>query len=92
MVTIIRIFRKNPAHYEEFSHEDESDGEEKEEGDGPECPFGTSCYRKNPAHRRQFKHTRPPAPAGSKRVRTSTRTSESHVEKRLIVFSSCHNS
>ena len=77
MVTIIHIFRKNPAHFKEFSHKDESEGEEEEEEDRPECPFGTSCYRKNPAHTRQFKHTGPPAPAGSKRVRTSTRTSES---------------
>lgn len=59
-------YRKNPAHFQEFSHpgdadyEDASGGEEDEDDDKPECPFGTACYRKNPQHKKEYKHTQPP--------------------------------
>ena len=53
--------RKNPVHFQEYSHDQESDNseEEKEEekDDLPECPYGEYCYRKNPRHRREYKHT-----------------------------------
>ena len=54
--------RKNPAHFREYSHEfgaadsEESEGEEMDTSDLPECPYGASCYRKNPAHFREYLH------------------------------------
>ncbi|XP_056266210.1 aprataxin and PNK-like factor [Pseudoliparis swirei] len=61
-------YRKNPAHFQESSHPDDSDyeepeEEEEEEGDRPECPYGTDCYRKNPLHRKEYKHTKKPGRA-----------------------------
>jgi hypothetical protein len=50
--------RKNPDHFQEYSHEQESDKSENEgDDDLPECPYGEYCYRKNPRHRREYKHT-----------------------------------
>jgi aprataxin and PNK-like factor len=48
-----KCYRKNPAHFKEYSHSDPDD----EEDDKPECPYGMSCYRKNSLHRQQYKHT-----------------------------------
>jgi aprataxin and PNK-like factor len=48
--------RKNSIHFQEYSHEEESDESESQD-DLPECPYGEYCYRKNPRHRREYKHT-----------------------------------
>uniref|UniRef100_A0A8C5MDF8 Aprataxin and PNKP like factor n=1 Tax=Leptobrachium leishanense TaxID=445787 RepID=A0A8C5MDF8_9ANUR len=56
-------YRKNPAHFQEFSHPGDDDYGDEENGsqdDRPECPFGTDCYRKNPQHKLEYKHTKPP--------------------------------
>ena len=52
-----RCYRKNPVHFQEYTHEEESDNIEEEQDDLPECPYGEYCYRKNPRHRREYKHT-----------------------------------
>ena len=50
--------RKNPVHFQEYSHDqEESDDEENSADDLPECPYGEYCYRQNPRHRREYKHT-----------------------------------
>ncbi|XP_063774568.1 aprataxin and PNK-like factor isoform X2 [Pseudophryne corroboree] len=60
-----KCYRKNPVHFQEFSHPGDSDyvenGSQDDSDDRPECPYGTSCYRKNPQHKLEYKHTRPPA-------------------------------
>ncbi|XP_018422438.1 PREDICTED: aprataxin and PNK-like factor [Nanorana parkeri] len=59
-------YRKNPVHFQEFSHPGDSDyldvesGSQDDNDDRPECPYGTDCYRKNPQHKLEYKHTRPP--------------------------------
>ncbi|XP_069787881.1 aprataxin and PNK-like factor isoform X2 [Narcine bancroftii] len=57
-------YRKNPVHFQEFSHPGDADYEDPlaggEEDDKPQCPFGTACYRKNPQHKKEYKHTQPP--------------------------------
>ncbi|XP_061536218.1 aprataxin and PNK-like factor isoform X2 [Phycodurus eques] len=50
--------RKNPLHFKECSHPGDSDYEEEEEEERPECPYGIDCYRKNPLHRKQYNHTK----------------------------------
>ncbi|KAG8584041.1 hypothetical protein GDO81_008656 [Engystomops pustulosus] len=61
-----QCYRKNPVHFQEFSHPGDSDYNDAENGsqddndDRPECPYGTDCYRKNPQHKLEYKHTRPP--------------------------------
>ena len=81
------MYRKNPVHFKEFSHDADSEGEEdqEDEKDKPECPYGTSCYRVNPVHRSQYKHTASPTRAGTKRAgRTSTRDSE--IVKNVVLY------
>ncbi|XP_075060035.1 aprataxin and PNK-like factor isoform X2 [Mixophyes fleayi] len=60
-----KCYRKNPTHFQEFSHPGDSDFVENESQDDsddrPECPYGTDCYRKNPQHKLEYKHTKPPA-------------------------------
>ncbi|XP_068088408.1 aprataxin and PNK-like factor isoform X2 [Hyperolius riggenbachi] len=59
-------YRKNPVHFEEFSHPGDSDyhvaesGSQDDADDRPECPYGIDCYRKNPQHKLEYKHTQPP--------------------------------
>uniref|UniRef100_V9KJS4 Aprataxin and PNK-like factor-like protein n=1 Tax=Callorhinchus milii TaxID=7868 RepID=V9KJS4_CALMI len=55
-------YRKNPVHFQNFSHPGDADYEDSVDGDDdrPECPFGTACYRKNPEHKKDYKHTKPP--------------------------------
>ncbi|XP_078261791.1 aprataxin and PNK-like factor [Rhinoraja longicauda] len=57
-------YRKNPVHFQEFSHPGDADYEDapgrEEDDDKPECPFGTACYRKNPQHKKEYKHILPP--------------------------------
>ncbi|XP_069811204.1 aprataxin and PNK-like factor [Dendropsophus ebraccatus] len=61
-----KCYRKNPVHFEEFSHPGDSDfgdvenGSQDDNDDRPECPYGTDCYRKNPQHKLEYKHTKPP--------------------------------
>ncbi|XP_070588686.1 aprataxin and PNK-like factor [Erythrolamprus reginae] len=58
-------YRKNPIHFQQFSHPGDSDYPDSEvltqvDDDRPECPYGTACYRKNPQHKLEYKHTAPP--------------------------------
>ncbi|NXX79801.1 APLF factor, partial [Urocolius indicus] len=59
-------YRKNPVHFEQFSHPNDDDYHETEMVTGnkddnrPECPYGTACYRKNPQHKLEYKHSAPP--------------------------------
>ena len=49
------MYRKNPVHFREFSHDFSSPGADTINGGGagsdsddsgkPECPYGTDCYR-----------------------------------------------
>lgn len=61
-----QCYRKNPTHFQEFSHPGDNDycdaenGSQDDNDDRPECPYGTDCYRKNPQHKLEYKHTRPP--------------------------------
>ncbi|XP_020033024.1 aprataxin and PNK-like factor isoform X2 [Castor canadensis] len=56
-------YRKNPVHFQHFSHPGDRDygGLEvvgQDETDGrPECPYGASCYRKNPQHKIEYRHS-----------------------------------
>ncbi|KFP41661.1 Aprataxin and PNK-like factor, partial [Chlamydotis macqueenii] len=59
-------YRKNPVHFQQFSHPDDDDYHETEvvtqdsNDNRPECPYGTACYRKNPQHKLEYKHSAPP--------------------------------
>ncbi|XP_061482169.1 aprataxin and PNK-like factor isoform X2 [Rhineura floridana] len=59
-------YRKNPIHFQQFSHPGDSDYHDTEpvtqadSDNRPECPYGTACYRKNPQHKLEYKHTAPP--------------------------------
>ncbi|KAI5145817.1 aprataxin and PNK-like factor isoform X1 [Manis pentadactyla] len=56
-------YRKNPVHFQHFSHPDDSDYGcvpvmcQDEVDDRPECPYGSSCYRKNPQHKIEYRHS-----------------------------------
>ncbi|KAK2507450.1 hypothetical protein MC885_004620 [Smutsia gigantea] len=55
-------YRKNPVHFQHFSHPGDSDYGcvpvicQDEMDDRPECPHGASCYRKNPQHKIEYRH------------------------------------
>ncbi|NXC08598.1 APLF factor, partial [Orthonyx spaldingii] len=59
-------YRKNPVHFQQFSHPNDDDYEDVEmvaqddNDNRPECPYGTACYRKNPQHKLEYKHSAPP--------------------------------
>ncbi|KFV67960.1 Aprataxin and PNK-like factor, partial [Dryobates pubescens] len=59
-------YRKNPLHFQQFSHPNDDDYHEAEaitqdsNDNRPECPYGTACYRKNPQHKLEYKHSAPP--------------------------------
>ncbi|KAF1520533.1 Aprataxin and PNK-like factor, partial [Eudyptula minor] len=59
-------YRKNPIHFQQFSHPNDDDYHETEivtqnnDDNRPECPYGTACYRKNPQHKLEYKHSAPP--------------------------------
>ncbi|NWH61559.1 APLF factor, partial [Geococcyx californianus] len=59
-------YRKNPLHFQQFSHPNDDDYHETEivtqddNDNRPECPYGTACYRKNPQHKLEYKHSTPP--------------------------------
>nr|KAF6445891.1 aprataxin and PNKP like factor [Rousettus aegyptiacus] len=56
-------YRKNPVHFQHFSHPGDSDYGcvqvmcQDEADDRPECPYGSSCYRKNPQHKIEYRHS-----------------------------------
>ncbi|KFV87501.1 Aprataxin and PNK-like factor, partial [Struthio camelus australis] len=56
-------YRKNPVHFQQFSHPIDDDYHETDvvtqpdSDDRPECPYGTTCYRKNPQHKLEYKHS-----------------------------------
>ncbi|XP_007968588.3 aprataxin and PNK-like factor isoform X1 [Chlorocebus sabaeus] len=56
-------YRKNPVHFQHFSHPGDSDYggvqivDQDETDDRPECPYGPSCYRKNPQHKIEYRHS-----------------------------------
>ncbi|XP_030903450.2 aprataxin and PNK-like factor [Melopsittacus undulatus] len=70
-------YRKNPIHFQQFSHPNDDDYYETEtlaqdnNDNRPECPYGTACYRKNPQHKLEYKHTAPPVTERATRQRTS---------------------
>ncbi|XP_054977847.1 aprataxin and PNK-like factor isoform X2 [Sorex araneus] len=55
-------YRKNPVHFQHFSHPGDNDYgslqvmDQEEADDRPECPYGASCYRKNPQHKIEYRH------------------------------------
>ncbi|NXD43637.1 APLF factor, partial [Copsychus sechellarum] len=59
-------YRKNPVHFQQFSHPNDDDYcdmemVDKDDNDNrPECPYGMTCYRKNPRHKLEYKHSAPP--------------------------------
>ncbi|XP_068009186.1 aprataxin and PNK-like factor isoform X2 [Melanerpes formicivorus] len=59
-------YRKNPLHFQQFSHPNDDDYHEAEpitqdsNDNRPECPYGAACYRKNPQHKLEYKHSAPP--------------------------------
>ncbi|NWH80261.1 APLF factor, partial [Piaya cayana] len=59
-------YRKNPVHFQQFSHPNDDDYHETEvvtqddNDNRPECPYGTACYRKNPQHKLEYKHSASP--------------------------------
>ncbi|NXG47156.1 APLF factor, partial [Psilopogon haemacephalus] len=59
-------YRKNPIHFQQFSHPNDDDYHEAEtvtqgsNDNRPECPYGMACYRKNPQHKLEYKHSAPP--------------------------------
>uniref|UniRef100_A0A8D0GGY9 Aprataxin and PNK-like factor n=1 Tax=Sphenodon punctatus TaxID=8508 RepID=A0A8D0GGY9_SPHPU len=72
-----RCYRKNPVHFQQFSHPGDGDYHDAEaesqddHDDRPECPYGAACYRKNPQHKLEYKHTAPPETEG-RRTRPKT--------------------
>ncbi|KAM6407176.1 aprataxin and PNK-like factor isoform 1-T3 [Pluvialis apricaria] len=70
-------YRKNPIHFQQFSHPNDDDYHETEivtednNDNRPECPYGTACYRKNPQHKLEYKHSAPPVTERGTRQRTS---------------------
>ncbi|KAM6432947.1 aprataxin and PNK-like factor [Rhynochetos jubatus] len=70
-------YRKNPIHFQQFSHPNDDDYHEMEivtqdnDDNRPECPYGTACYRKNPQHKLEYKHSAPPVTARGTQQRTS---------------------
>ncbi|KAM6086292.1 aprataxin and PNK-like factor isoform 1-T2 [Theristicus caerulescens] len=70
-------YRKNPIHFQHFSHPNDDDYHETEivtqdnNDNRPECPYGTACYRKNPQHKLEYKHSVPPVTERGTRQRTS---------------------
>lgn len=58
-----KCYRKNPVHFQHFSHPGDSDYGGVQvmcqdlADDRPECPYGESCYRKNPQHKVEYRHS-----------------------------------
>lgn len=49
-----KCYRKNPAHFTEFSHVDSTTSSTT--SSLPVCPFGATCYRKNLMHFAEYSH------------------------------------
>lgn len=70
-------YRKNPIHFQQFSHPNDDDYQETEivtqdnNDNRPECPYGMACYRKNPQHKLEYKHSAPPVTERGTRQQTS---------------------
>ncbi|XP_069090181.1 aprataxin and PNK-like factor isoform X3 [Pleurodeles waltl] len=81
-----QCYRKNPVHFQQFSHPGDSDfddtsKESQEDNDErPECPYGTDCYRKNPQHKLEYKHTKPPQRESGRPARKATKKGKSVME------------
>ncbi|XP_041260206.1 aprataxin and PNK-like factor [Onychostruthus taczanowskii] len=71
-------YRKNPIHFQQFSHPNDDDYHNTEmvaqddDDSRPECPYGTACYRKNPQHKLEYKHSAPPVAGRGTRQRASS--------------------
>ncbi|XP_074845545.1 aprataxin and PNK-like factor [Carettochelys insculpta] len=80
-------YRKNPVHFQQFSHPGDSDYHEVEvisqddDDDRPECPYGITCYRKNPQHKLEYKHTAPPEVETRRTRGKTTKRGESVLEE-----------
>ncbi|XP_019404690.1 PREDICTED: aprataxin and PNK-like factor isoform X2 [Crocodylus porosus] len=78
-------YRKNPVHFQQFSHPGDSDyhdvqvGSEDDSDDRPECPYGSTCYRKNPQHKIEYKHTAPPG------IETRTTRQKTHRKGKSVL-------
>lgn len=47
-----RCYRRNPAHFKDYSHPGDSDFESDSENKNEKfCPYGSGCFRNNPAHK-----------------------------------------
>ena len=79
-----RCYRKNPAHFEEYSHsskDDDDDENENSDGNKSECPYGLKCYRQNnPHHTNKFDHNL----IGNKRAANKTRKLRKKKSKSLL--------
>lgn len=84
-----KCYRKNPMHFEEFSHPGENDNEDENEersgvdGEKTECPYGMKCYRQNnPHHATKHTHTSIGKERTSRRKRkTRTKKGKSLLDK-----------
>lgn len=81
-----RCYRKNPVHFQEFSHPGDSDYQNMEvvsqdDDDRPECPYGTTCYRKNPQHKLEYKHTATPETEARTTRQKTTKRGKSILEE-----------
>lgn len=75
-----RCYRKNPAHFKEYSHppkdgtsastsaDDVLKHDDIDTGKLTPCPFGASCYRKNLLHYAEYSH--PTSGGGSSKTNT----------------------
>ncbi|XP_078505713.1 aprataxin and PNK-like factor isoform X3 [Lissotriton helveticus] len=82
-----QCYRKNPVHFQQFSHPGDSDfqdvSKESQEDidDRPECPYGTDCYRKNPQHKLEYKHTKSPERESGRPKRKTSKKGKSVLEE-----------
>ena len=77
--------RKNPQHFREEAHPDDSDFEEIEvKSDLPECEYGLNCYRKNPIHWKEFSHTSRPGPKRKAKAKAKTKEKDDEYESDFI--------
>lgn len=81
-----QCYRKNPVHFQQFSHPGDSDfqdaSKESQEDidERPECPYGTDCYRKNLQHKLEYKHTKPPERESGRPKRKTAKKGKSVLE------------
>jgi len=77
--------RKNPQHFSDEAHPDDSDFEEIEvKNDLPECEYGLNCYRKNPIHWKEFSHTSRPGPKRKAKAKVKTNDKDDEYESDFI--------